>query len=67
MSRNQKAHSNAYFNPRSQSVQHWRVESIELFWPVEDESPYREVFFEFDKRLEAHYSVRNKARVGRGV
>ena len=54
MSRNQKARSNAYFDPRSQSVEHWRVESIELLWSVEDESPYREVFFKFDKRLEVH-------------
>ncbi len=60
MSQNQKAHSNAYFNPRSQSVQHWRVEGIELLWPVEDESPYGEVFLKLDKRLGAHYSVREK-------
>ena len=57
MSQNQKAHSNAYFDLRSQSVQHWRVESIEFSWSVEDESPYGEVFFKFDERLEFHYSV----------
>ena len=57
MSRNQNVHRDAYFNPRSQSVQHWPIESIELCWPVENESPYREVFLKFDERLEAHYSV----------
>jgi hypothetical protein len=67
MSRNQNAQSNAYFDPRSQSVQHWRVESIELCWPVEDESPYGEVFFKFDKRLELTIQSQNKDRVARGM
>lgn len=64
MSRNQKVQSDAYLDPRSQSIQHLRVESIKLCWPVEDESPYGEVFFKFDKRLEFTIQSQNKDRVG---
>jgi len=42
----------AYLDLTRQGFEHWRVNSIELPWPVEDKPPYCKVFLEPQERLE---------------